>query len=286
MDKKERDVNTLIGNLQILDDRAKMTQKQSDICTELLCRSLLTQGKDVYSVWETFCQRRGREDVLGKITLCRHICEDRRLYPSLVKILSSGDGEELSAGAKKRIAYVRNKRSDKIFLDVESRIKGAKAHYSASFSDACEAVFDGKCQYCILPLENSREGKLYSFYAMMDRYELKISQVVQEDNEDGAESVTYGLLSKTVSFFGVVTGRQMLEFSVIQENADFVARVIEAVNLLGGSVADVGAQPLVYDQPRRRFYFTVNMNGVSVLPLALYMTLEYAGYVPEGLYLK
>ena len=284
MAEGNRALDTVSENIRILDRRAEMTEKQSDICVEQLCRLVKDENDDIYSVWENFCERAGKADVAHKAALCRHICESPRYSAALIDMLAYGDAEDVSAAASRRIAYVRNKRNDKIFLDFSDRIKGARAHYATSFSDACEAVFNGTCEYCILPVENGRDGKLYSFYSMMDRYELKIVQIIREDSEDGSESIIFALVGKTLSL-PIKGGRgQMFELSVIHESADFVADVIAAVNSFGGRLKDVGTQPVQYDEPRRKFYFTVDLNGASAMPLALYMTLEYAGYAPMGFY--
>ena len=284
MEKSRQGLDTVSENIRILGKRAKMTRKQTDICIEQLCQMAINDNDDIHAVWDMFCENAVECDAYCGIMLCKMICEDIRYAPALVEMSVFGDTEDIGASAKNRIAYVRNKRNDKLFLDFSDRIKGAKAHYATSFSDACEAVFNGACEYCILPVENNKDGKLYSFYSMMDRYELKIVQVIREDSEDGTESTVFALAARSLVLSAKSAAGQMFEFSVINENADFISDVIMAVNALGGKLADVGTQPVPYDQPRRKYYFTVDPRGASAVPLALYMTMKYAGYTPVGLY--
>jgi hypothetical protein len=280
----ERKIGIVSENIRALDRRAELVTEQADVCLTQLCRMIADTAGNVYDAWERFNRSVTKPCTERKVALCRALCSDGRLLSGVDELLVFGDGEELATGAKRKIAYVRNKRNHKIFLDFSDEIGGARAHYATSFSDACEAVFNGVCEYSIIPIENSSEGRLYSFYSMIDRYEMKIQRVIKEYNEDASQSVTFALVSKNLSLMNREQGTVRFEFSVTNDSADFASQVIDAVKFLGGRTVDVGTLPVPYDEPRRKFYFTVDIEGAGAIALAIYMSLEYVGYSPVGFY--
>ena len=280
----ERKINIVSENIRALDSRADLTEKQTDVCVEQLCRIINDTVENIYDAWECFNRLSGKDLIERKAALCRKLCNNAKFSDELEEMIFFGDKEETEATAWRKIAYVRNKRNDKIFLDFSDAIGGAKAHYATSFSDACEAVFNGTCQYCIIPIENSSEGKIYSFYSMIDRYEMRINRVIREYSEETSQSVSFALASKKLSLLTKNQERLRFEFSVTNESADIVSSIIEAVNCFGGNAVDVGTLPVPYDEPRRKFYFTVDISEADALACATYMSLEYAGYSPIGFY--
>ena len=100
----------------------------------------------------------------------------------------------LSAGAKLRPSpalfaeQTGEKRGNKVCF-AESRVLTTAFSYFQredssltpifvrSFADACEEVSADLADYCILPIENSREGDLLTVYGLIERYELFIARV-------------------------------------------------------------------------------------------------------------
>ncbi|MBE6547504.1 MAG: hypothetical protein E7667_01305 [Ruminococcaceae bacterium] len=89
------------------------------------------------------------------------------------------------------IAYVKNSYNDEAYLKLSSAIKSPRAVYYDSAEDACRAVYDHECEYCILAVEASGV-KLSSFYGQIIKYGfLKIAEH-QIKTRDGYTS--YSLL--------------------------------------------------------------------------------------------
>lgn len=284
MVNKSAQISTVSDNIRTLKARADIMGEQLEICNRQLMRLVSEDESDLHTVWKKYCQDTFFSSVADKAQLCRYLCEEWSTAEVLAHLDMLQDGEGTLAEAWGRIAYVRNKKNDKVFLDLSKKIKTARAFYAASFSEACEAVYNGICEFCILPVENEREGKLYSFYTMMDRFELKICRVIYEDTDNGANGIVYALVGRDISFDISDGEYKRFEFSVVHENADFVADVISAVKLFGGTVVIVGTQPVPYDELKSKYYLSVDLESASVLPLALYMYLDYPRYSPIGLY--
>ncbi len=276
---------TLFFNIAKLRERAEASEEQRRIYIRMAVKELAAETKRAEELYETFAEEIYRADAADKALLCRILLEEAELSDSAEALLGKRflGTESADADAVGRIAYVRNRRSDGMFLNISRGVKGARAHYRSSFSEACEAVNDGKCEYCLLPVENNTDGKLYSFYALLDRYELKIRETVTSGNEDGGETVTFALAGKSLA--AREGSCQRLEFSVIRDSGALLRDIITAADTLGGSVTTVGTQPVAYDEGRKRFFFSVDFpENVSPLPMALYVALEYPKATPLGLY--
>lgn len=282
----ERDKSVISANIAQLDHRLDDAREQREISIGLLCDRVCRERADrgIESVYEEICGTLGSPSSEDKALICSRIGGSDFAAGVLMERNLFGDGEPAEAGTHGRIAYVRNKRNDDAFLIFSEGIKGARAHYTPTFADACEAVFDNKCEFCMLPIENNRDGKLYSFYAMLDRYELKICRITEIENEDGSEATVFALVGRSVAALRRKDVKVRLEFSVVGESAVVILEVLRAASRLGGTVSSVGTQPVPYDDRSQRIYFAIDINGVSAIHMGLYLSLEYHGYTPLGLY--
>ena len=77
--------------------------------------------------------------------------------------------------AANRISYQRNNYTDKAFQCFSEILGGARVSYVSDFSAVCESVYNGICEYGILPIESSEDGRLGNFSRLIDRFDLKIS---------------------------------------------------------------------------------------------------------------
>ena len=145
-------------------------------------------------------------------------------------------------------------------------------------------MFDNVCEFCILPVENNTDGKLYSFYSMIDRYELRLCDVTHMVGEDGAERTIFALVARTVTQPQNKNIRQRFEFSVALDGTELPYDIIVAVQTLGGEVSSVGTQPVPYDDTGNKYYFTVDIDVRGALATAFYVSREYPRYTPLGLY--
>ncbi len=103
---------------------------------------------------------------------------------------------DISNDAIGRIAYVKNSYNDMVFAHFSSVLNDARASYYGDIGDMCESVINNVCQFCILPLETSRDGKLISFYELTIKYGLKINAEYDIYSDDSQGYTRYALLSK------------------------------------------------------------------------------------------
>ena len=285
MTEKKRNVSVLGENASMLSRRASVTREQLDLTAEQLIETLICDCEDnsADGVYAEFCRIYGDTDCRAKAIACKGIVGDAALSARVGEKNLLGYGEAALPGTHGRIAYVRNKRNDDAYASFAEKIRGAKAYYCSSFAEACEAVFSNVCEFCILPIENGTDGKLYSFYSMIDRYELIISSSVWLAADDGADKTCFALVSRGA----VIGGRPQsvrFEFSVVCEDGAFPGDIVDVANLIGGRVLSVGTQPVPYDDVGTKYYFSMDIDSLDVLPMAFYMSVEYPRYTPLGAY--
>ena len=281
MISERKRIETVIKNVSTLLEREKNNTDQIRLCARQL-DALLSENTENIDFWR---DRAFESDITSvfKVTLCKFLSKRPEFCATAYSALR-GDNDDVSDVAKGRIAYVRNKRNDKMFLEFSKVVEGAKAYYCSSFSDACEAVFNNTCEFCILPVYNGLEGKIYSFYNMLDRYELKIAHIVTEEDADSQNTVTFALVGREVMLSDEGAGKYRFEFSLIGENATVVSNVNEAVRELNGVVTDVGTMPVAYDRPGRRFYLSADIPSEEIIPLTVYLSIEDPGFDILGVY--
>lgn len=127
--------------------------------------------------------------------------EVRRLLPRDGSIWQDwffpGTGE-VGASAHNRIAYQRSGYTDDAFTRFSSLLRNARAVYPHTFRAVCDEVASGSCEYGILPLESSGEGRLHAFASLIDAYSLKIAATCEVPIGDGRVT-HYGLLRRDLA---------------------------------------------------------------------------------------
>ena len=93
--------------------------------------------------------------------------------------------EKLTEYSTERIAYIKNSYNDTAYMQFSSLLESPKASYFTSASDVCDSVYRSECEYCILPVETSSDGKLLSFYELIFKYNFKIVSVCDLHNNNG-----------------------------------------------------------------------------------------------------
>lgn len=98
-----------------------------------------------------------------------------------------------------RIAYLRNTYTDRAYSRFQSVLHHTQATYYSDFPGVCEALYYDRVSACILPMENSVDGKLLRFYSLLNKYDLRIAYTCSVTTEDTDVTTRYALLRKNVS---------------------------------------------------------------------------------------
>ena len=131
-----------------------------------------------------------------RLALLRAMLDHR----SNVATVESADPLELSERAADKIAYVKNAFSDNAYLQFSAELTHPRAANFDSFSDVCEEVYNGICEFGILPILHERDGKLFRFYTLLEKYELRIVCACDVPcvEQNGVTSTRYALIRKAL----------------------------------------------------------------------------------------
>ncbi|MCQ2432117.1 MAG: hypothetical protein MJ175_05875 [Clostridia bacterium] len=150
--------------------------------------------------------------------------------------------------AGERIAYLRNTYTDEAYEQfAEAFLHAAPAYYS-DFPGVCEALYYGRATACILPLENSVDGKLLRFYALMSKYDLRIGAMCSIASEDSDSQTNYALLRRSVT---VPDPEEYdiwyMECRIILEEGMTLSRLLTAAAFYGLTLTRVDSVPVSYE---------------------------------------
>ena len=222
------------------------------------------------------------DEIIFLSELCRSELSDK-----IKSALFIGSSEPTSAGAHSKISYPKNKYNDIAFEHFSRSVANAKPDYASSFAECCENVFDERCEYCILPIMNSTDGRLMSFYNLLDRYDLKICATVDIDGDDSSSSFKYALIGRSCKEQRTKTQknqRYVFEFSVTTESTDFFAPLFEAASQTDARLICVDSVPVEYAADMQKFFFSFSIPSQSTLAFRLFVALKHQTYTPIGIY--
>lgn len=147
------------------------------------------------------------------------------------------DTPQVSQEAQGRIAYLKSSYNDTAYIELSRLVASPRASYYDSISNVCESVYNGTCEYCILPLETSSDGKLSGFYDLILKYGFRICAVYDLHHPEASKYTRYGLIGRGFDIKGSnIRARsriKLLEFVFEQDSYPSVADVLSAAEFCG-----------------------------------------------------
>ncbi len=190
--------------------------------------------------------------------------------------------ENLELQARNRISYQKNRFTEPAYNRFAALIDDPRATYAESFPAACENVYNGVSEFCILPLESSMEGRLNSFTRLILRYELKIVATCNVATE-GGQSTRFALLRRNgISFAAAKDVPMQFELSAELAQEPSAEEILSAARQFGLRLrtADVSLT-----EEGASLLHAVFLTDRGDLPaFLLYLGMELPAYDPIGYY--
>lgn len=272
----------------ILKENLIEFQKRLDIAKRQKILTTVELAKEISESENAFDLLKSIESLLSsdeEAMLLSELCKTE-LRSKIKAMLFIGSTEPTKAGAHSKISFVKNKYNDIAFEEFSRSGINAKPDYASSFKDSCESVYDGRCEFCILPLTNSNDGRMMSFYALIERYELKICNYTEIEDE-ASGSLRLALLSRSCKEPNEKkpdSQNYVFEFSVNAERTDFISELLLAARALGSELLSIDSIPVEYALGMQKFFFAFNISVNELLAFRLYVALKNQSYVPIGIY--
>ncbi len=196
--------------------------------------------------------------------------------------------EQLGEDARGRIVYQRNRYADDAYLQFSELIAEPRVSYSHSFSGVCEDVYNGLCEYGILPLESSSEGQLTGFSRLIDKYDLKIAATCDIRATDGIRYTRFALLCRTpLPLHDAKDGEdRFFEFSHPLDAEPSAASILSAAALCGLSLYRLDCRAGIEESENNRaVHYVFRAGGKGLSAFLLYLAMAAPRYRPTGIYI-
>ena len=265
-------------NLRVIAERERAVAAQRRICTEDLIRRLCTlyPKESPATVLSHFCELMPEHRDEDVARLCRTLLPERETVAT-----SHTDRAHRVSDTGATIALVHNPYNQAAYQRFADAVIGAKAYPSTSFTNACEDVFDQRCDFCILPIANTQDGRLFSFYAMLDRYELKICAVTEIETDTEAGTASYALVGRHLPDRIPKHAQWYLEGILIEPISP---SILQTASLFDALPVRLDTLSVPYNSTDRQLYFTLRIPKGTEAALELYLSHRYERYTLLGLY--
>ncbi len=182
-----------------------------------------------------------------------------------------------------RIAYLKNAFADRAYEQFSRILTGAVVSYCDDFAGVCDEVARGRARYGILPLENSVDGRLKAFHALMQKHDLKI--VLLCDVPVGESVTQFALLGRRVTTLdcGPYRAASYLEFRISLSRTEALAQILSAASYYGLRLLRSGSTER---EQGAEFDLLFAIESADVSAFLCYLTLEFPRFIPVGLYAK
>lgn len=184
------------------------------------------------------------------------------------------------------IAYLKNPISDKAHRSFSKYITCPVSSLQSDFNSVCEAVYDGRADYCILPIENSTDGRLGSFYNLISKYELFICMGADILSNDENMRTRFALCAKSMAVLqhhkkDPVWHTELL----VKANGDnSMADILFYADFFGLQTVKTDCTPALYSDKEYDMYVTLVSGEKELVKLLLFLALEQIRYTAVGIY--
>ncbi len=185
-----------------------------------------------------------------------------------------------------KIAYLKNPLSDKAYTLFSKHLVSPESFPMTDFNSACEAVYDGKTDYCILPLENSTDGRLSGFYNLISKYELFVCLATDIMSNDGNVRTRFALCKKNTSVFHCSKKDPLwyTELLIRPNGENTIADILFYADFFGVQTVKTDCTPSDYSDKEYNMYVTFISNEKKLVKLLMFFAIEQIGYSVIGIY--
>lgn len=287
----------LSQNLCELSRREELTKRQKLLTAKELTEELSLFESDPTKIFADF-SKISRSEYSPSPAELLAVCEaiaSSSLKKHVRDVVFIGSNEATPAGAHSRISFVKNRFNELAYEKFARLLSSPKPEYAQEFSESCENVIDGQSEFCILPISSTTDGRMRSFYSMLDRYELKICSATEIEDDSSATSVKYALIGRACKEPNEKAEKRektekskhekcIFEFSIISPDGEFLPSLLSVAALSSATTLSIDSLPVEYASHLQRFFLSFSLPTQSALAFRLYVALSHQSYTPIGFY--
>ena len=235
-------------------------------------------AQNARGIWDM----RSALDTADRICLCRSLIETSPRNFTALDLLITDNPPEMP----NRIAYLRNAYTDAAYIRLSDVLHNPTVTYCDDFTSVCEEVYYGRTSMCIIPIENSSEGRLSAFRNLITKYELKIVMTCLVNSADGTET-RYALLKKNIEHIPLVgqpRKTELFEFSVISAEGGGLSDILTAARSFGLRLNKAEWMPVSYSDTEYAQNLVFGIDGAEFDNFICFLSLEAPQFIAVGLY--
>ncbi len=242
--------------------------------------------------------RSAADAMFGKISLIERLIVFKEIFEkidldkhSFDSLLCVENASEAAQGAKDRIAYLKNSYNDIAYMQFSSLLHAPRASYFGSIADVCESVYNGECEFCILPIETSSDGRLISFYELIMKYGFKIT-AVYDLYGNGNDYTRYALLGRSFSFrdreLRKKARNRYFEFLIPSEDTVPLDDLLSATSFCRLKLRRIDTLNMRDDDGTKSAYTcpVLRTDGADIKTFLAFLAIDCPGFIPLGLYIQ
>ncbi len=221
----------------------------------------------------------------SRLYLCRSIAKTgkKHSFSDLSPLFFGTSSQGLEAHDRK-VAFLRNHQAFRAFECFAKQLGGVSVLYENNFQNACEAVVLGQAAYAIIPVYSTSDGRLNSFYRMIEKHELSIAMVCDIDSDDGETVTTFALVSK--ERVCLEADGEKFECTITFENLADLADLADAAFYYHAHLDSLDALPVMLSGRAGTYSLLFDLKGADLDGLFCYLALEYPQMSIIGFYGK
>ncbi len=230
--------------------------------------------------------------LIERITLFKEIFGKRTVKNGAFPLFESDTLKEVSAEASERIAYLKNSYNDAAYMQFSSLLTSPRAAYFSSITDVCDSVYRGECEYSILPIETSADGKLLSFYELILKYGFKINAVYDLYSDGGKEYTRYALLSRQFLLRDTnlrsKARNRYFEFMISENDGIPQEDLLTAASYCTLKLRRIDTLQLRNEKGTRDTYFcpVLRADGSDMQAFLAFLAIDCPDFIPIGIYMQ
>lgn len=275
----QQNIDTLSSNLRILQEReAALRQLRALVITDMMLP--LSEHSGVRDIIQTYRKYMPFDNsafsVFDRAELCKKICLSVKGIEHLLFSHNPSDGIET-------VAYVKNQYSTEALSDLRTHveIRGEKAF--RSFNELCDDIEAGVFDDCIIPLENTSNGRLMNFYSIIDRFDLKITLTCDVESQSGDQVTRYALLRRHPAL-PLTSNDHYFEFSFTSTDNLSTQDVLNAASYLGLKLHRIDSMMLRYNESCSVLYPVMLGSSQNILQMTTFLKLNLLQHTMIGIY--
>jgi hypothetical protein len=285
-----KDINISCENIEQVDKRIQLLGEQKLALSKELAFSICNSYLGMVEIFNSIKSYTEHMTVSDKILLCFAVCEyfqERNNLSFKFEVMPSAI-ESVRSDALNKIAYMKNKYTDKAKGAFTSLLGTNRFTLVNSFSLACDEVISGNCEFALLPVENSTDGVLYSFYSLIENNELNISATCEiTDIQDDFKTTRFALVCKNpTNVMPRKNHSRYFEFIYNAGDGVSIYDMLSAAQMCGLRLILHNSIPIPYKTEEYRGHFIFCADNCSLDVYLLFLTVFAPQYISLGIYTK